>query len=90
MLTTRYDRKKGTFNVTGNTSEGLEVGDTINYLVNEKYDILEVKEVTERRDDKSFPKGNNLWYSCVCKVVPNTNEELVKKLKDAKAKEPKK
>jgi hypothetical protein len=89
MLTTRYQKKDGTFHVTGNTSEGLDVGDTINYIVNDKFDVLGVKEVTERRDDKSFPKGNNLWYSCVCNVVPNTNEELVKKLKDEKAKQPK-
>jgi hypothetical protein len=85
MLTTRYQKKTGTFDVTGNTSEGLDVGDTINYIVNAKFDVLGVKEVKERRDDKSFPKGNNLWYSCVCNVVPNTNEAMVAKLKDAEA-----
>jgi hypothetical protein len=90
MLTTRYVKKTGTFDVTGNTSEGLEVGDTINYIVNAKFDVLGVKEIKERRDDKSFPKGNGLWYSCVCNVVPNTNEEMVKKLKDAAEKAAKK
>jgi hypothetical protein len=85
MLTTRYQKKDGTFHVTGETSEGIEVGDTINYIVNAKYDVLGVSKITERRDSKSFPVGNNLHYECICKVVPNTDEELVKKLKEAEA-----
>jgi hypothetical protein len=86
MLTNRYQKKGGVFHVTGNTSEGLDVGDTINYLVNERYDVLGVTEITERRDDKSFPVGNGLWYSCVCKTVPNPDEALVARLKEADAK----
>jgi hypothetical protein len=86
MLTNRYEKKDGTFHVTGNTSEGLDVGDTINYIVNGRFDVLGVDVITERRDDKYFPKGNGLWYSCICGVVPHSDEELVKKLKEAEAK----
>ena len=65
--------KSGVFFVTGETNEGLEVGDTINYIVNEKFDCLGVDKILERRDSRSFPKGNNLHYECNCKVVKNPN-----------------
>jgi hypothetical protein len=72
MLTTKYV-KKGIFHVTGETKEPLEVGDTINYLVNEKFDLLGIEEILERRDSRDFPKGNGLFYSVNCKVVANPN-----------------
>jgi len=76
ILTINRD-KKGVYFVTGETYDGIEAGDTINYVVNEKMDILEVTEVTQRRDSRSFPVGNNLHYECNCK--PCSNPSMVQK-----------
>jgi hypothetical protein len=59
--------------VTGETKDGISIGDTIDYIINERFDLLEVTDIKERRDSRSFPKGNNLHYECDCKVVPNPN-----------------
>jgi hypothetical protein len=77
ILTIKHD-KKGMFNVSGNSKLGINVGDTINYLVNENGDTLRVDKVVERRDDKSFPKGNNLWYRVLCGVEKRVVVEAVK------------
>ena len=69
ILTINRD-KKGIFHVTGNVKGDISTGDTINYIVNEKYDILSVNKVLERRDDRSFPKGNNLFFSVDCIQIP--------------------
>ncbi len=69
ILTINRD-KKSVYRVTGNVSKDIAVGDTINYIVNEKQDILAVSKVIERRDDKSFPKGNNLFFSVDCIPTP--------------------
>jgi hypothetical protein len=66
-------REKGNYLVTGNSKKGINVGDTINYIVSNKFDILGVNKVIEQRDDKSFPKGNNLWFKVICGVIPNLN-----------------
>jgi hypothetical protein len=75
FLTLNYD-KKGLFHVTGETKEPLDVGDTINYIVNEKFDILGVTKIKERRDSRDYPKGNGMFYSVECKLVPKP--EVVK------------
>jgi hypothetical protein len=86
ILTMKYD-KKGFFTLTGETKDPLEVGDTVNYLVNEQFDVLGVTKVLERRDSRDFPKGNGLFYKINCGVVANPNppqkeepKETVKKL----------
>jgi hypothetical protein len=71
ILTIR--REKDNYHLTGNSKNGIKVGDTINYIVNDKLDILGVTKVLEIRDDKSFPKGNNLWFNAVCGIITNPN-----------------
>jgi hypothetical protein len=72
MLTTRYT-KNGVYHVTGETKEPLEVGDTINYILNDKFDILGVTKIVERRDNRDYPEGNGMFYSAYCKQVTNPN-----------------
>ena len=72
MLTTRYV-KNGIYHITGETKEPLEIGDTINYILNEKFDILQVDKILERSDSKDFPQGNGMFYSVNCKGVTNPN-----------------
>ena len=69
FLTLNFD-KKGVYHLTGETKEPLELGDVINFYVNPKFDVLEVTKIKERRDSRDFPKGNGLFYSVECKVVP--------------------
>lgn len=76
LLTIRYN--KGIYHVTGETHEPLEVGDTINYIANEKYDVLGVSEILERRDSRDFPEGNGLFYSVNCKLTANANPPVKK------------
>ena len=74
ILTIRYESKKGVFSLTGETADGIAIGDTINYLANAEGHILEVVDIAERRDSRDFARGNNLFYSCHCKAVPNTEQ----------------
>ena len=69
ILTINRD-KKSVYHVTGNVSNDIAIGDTINYNVGDKGDILGVSKVVERRDDRSFPKGNNLFFSVECVPTP--------------------
>jgi len=73
ILTISYDKKKGQFFLTGETRNGIEIGDSINYIINEQFDTLEVAEITQRRDSGSFPLGNNLHYECWAKALKNLN-----------------
>lgn len=61
-------REKGMLVFTGETRNPLEVGDTINYPFNEKQ-ICAVDKIIERRDSKSYPKGNGLYYKCECMAI---------------------
>ena len=68
--------KKGVYSLTGETSEPLEIGDTVNYITNERYDILGVNLILERRDSRDFPKGNGLFYAIECTQVANPNPPM--------------
>jgi hypothetical protein len=72
MLTTRYV-KNGVFHVTGETKEPLAIGDTINYILNDQFDILKVDKILERRDSRDFPNGNGMFYSADCSQCANPN-----------------
>jgi hypothetical protein len=79
MLTWPKLEKGGRILISGETREPLEIGDTINFLVNERYDILEVCKVIERRDSRDYPAGNNYFYRAECIPVANPNPPVVKK-----------
>jgi hypothetical protein len=78
ILTRKYDPKKGTFNLSGEVKVPFAVGDTINYIVNEEFDILSVTKITERRDSRDYPKGNGYFYRAVCGVIANPNPPVKK------------
>ncbi len=59
-------RSKGHLFFTGETRDPIEVGDTIDYPFGGFNEICIVDKIIERRDSKSYPKGNGLWYSCEC------------------------
>jgi len=68
-------REKGHLFFTGETKLGIQEGDLINYPFGGFNEICKVDRVIERRDSKSYPKGNGLWYSCECScfvIVPET------------------
>ena len=85
ILTVKYD-KKGIFTLTGETHNPLTVGDTVNYIVNDKFDILGVTKVIERRDSRDYPKGNGLFYKINCNVIPRPEkpEEVKEETKTKK------
>ncbi len=66
ILTARRDPK--TFNLffTGEAKNGIEIGDTINYPFGGFNMICKVDNFLQRRDSKSFPKGNGYFYECEC------------------------
>lgn len=66
ILTAR--REKGFLIFTGETRNPLKVGDFINYPYGENF-YCRVEKINERRDSKSYPKGNGLWYSCECSGI---------------------
>ena len=68
ILTIRFN--KGVFDVTGETRESIAIGDTINYFVGDKGDVIGVNKVLERRDSKDFPKGNGMFYRVQCSQCP--------------------
>lgn len=67
ILTSR--REKGKLFFTGEAKQGIDVGDTINYIFNNQGDICEVEKVLERRDARAYPKGNGYYYEVQCKNI---------------------
>jgi len=55
--------KKG-LELTGETKEGIELGDEVQNPNNGKQYLI-VKEITERRDSRDYPEGNNYFYSII-------------------------
>jgi hypothetical protein len=72
ILTIKVDKDE-TFILTGETNEGITIGDTINYIVNKKFGVLRVDDIVERRDNKDFPNGNNKFYKCICTIISKSN-----------------
>ena len=64
ILTTK--REKGHLFFTGEAKQGIQEGDLINYPFGGFNEICQVDRITEKRDSKSYPKGNGYWYSCEC------------------------
>jgi hypothetical protein len=62
-------REKGFLTFTGETHDPIEVGDTINYPFGGDKMICVVDKIIERRDSKSYPKGNGLFYTCECSGI---------------------
>jgi hypothetical protein len=47
--------------MTGETKEGIELGDEVQNPNNGKV-FFPIKEIIERRDSRDYPKGNNYFY----------------------------
>ena len=56
---------KGGVVLTGETQEGIEVGDLIKSAPKDNNPFV-VKEILERRDSIDYPAGNNYFYKVLC------------------------
>ena len=56
----------GIFILTGESKDAIEVNDTINHIVDKEGRILRIDKITERRDSKDYPSGNELFYKVEC------------------------
>jgi hypothetical protein len=61
-LTARHTNEG--FELSGETKEGIEIGDEIQNP-NDGKQYLPIKKIIERRDSKSYPAGNNYFYRVV-------------------------
>lgn len=72
ILTAR--REKGKLIFTGEAKKGIAEGDIINYFFNDQGDFSVVDKLTERRDAKAYPEGNNYYYEAVCSGIKLTDD----------------
>jgi len=66
ILTAHRDSKANKLIFTGEAKKGIEIGDTINYAFGGFNIYCMIDKFKQRRDAKTYPKGNGFYYECEC------------------------